>query len=1481
MKKVLFIILAVTLKLSAQNVELVTDFTTSTYSTSKSYLFTGSVKLQAPASGSLIISGATHGNVFIRPASGATIPKNIPPNPEQNFVRIENIHVGGVTNEDQINYLQNGDKLVQYQYSDNIGRLSQSVNQAISPSANDLVKFYNYSSLDGRIYDDYLPYVPLEKNGAIKTNPASGVESFYSNGANGIPNDSRPNTTLDYEKSVLNRIKVGYGAGVLWYHKRSGTFRGVSSSHELNEANTIRRWYLDVVTDPRVTPKPKSDGTYPENTLAIEVTTDEHGYTTKTYTDYRGNVVCINHNFLLTYYVYDSFGLLRYVLPPEISKVYTGTSTASTTLEELNRWGFQYKYDSKKRLIKKKGPGPNNDWVEYVYDQWDRLVATQDGVQRLKNPQEWSFIKYDIINRPIITGVLTRSSTTDLEVIGTRYEDENSSDIGYTTTQSFPYTGASSINSITINAIMYYDDYSFIANAVGWAANNAIYNADGGLAVLNTVNGNVTGSKTRLLNGSGWLNSVVYYDNEYRPVHSIERNHLSTTPDRITNAYDFAGQLLQSQRKHYNPNTSAIVTITENFEYDHAGRLKKNYHQIDNNPKVLVGAYNYNELGQLIESNLHSTDGGNSFLQSVDYRYNIRGWLTSINNSTLSNDGGATNNDTGDLFGLNLTYNQDAPDFNGAPQLYDGRITAARWSSKHPQLGAKERIYGYAYDGHQRFSQAKYATMDNNGAWAGDLDLYNLAVTYNDDHGNINTVQRYSRVEGAKTLIDNLDYDYATNGNELTTVDDLTNNHFGYPDKTDGIAVEMDYDKNGNVKSDLNSEITTVTYNVLNLPESILIDLPSPELDKTILYEYDASGYVTRKIYKKGTTTVRTVDYVKGIQYYDQNLAIVFTSEGRATAYNGSYEYEYFLKDHLTNTRVAFGYLHGTDLFTATMEDDVDVSAREISHFRNVAQSRNVGYNHTKPSQESTTPDRAARLSGYGTSPIAVGPAKMLQVKNGDKVSLEVFARLSGITSNTNLALNFASLVSTAMGGPGVIGEQAAQALNQNIPLLSINRNTNAPKAYLFYAIFNSSYTGVTQWGAHAVVGNTAEQRLAIDLTVPADGFLYTYVANETADPAVFAYFDDFKIIHQKVAPELRVTEVTDYDPFGLPLAGTNYIDETRIDNNYKYQGDFAEYESWTGWERFAGRGNYDTRLGRWHSIDPANQFVQLSPYSAMANNPVLYTDPTGEAVPLLLVAGAALIGGVGNVANNWDDISDPMQFMQYFAVGAASGGISFVNPLIGATVLSGGNLVIDVMNGRPPDMTQGITDFAFSFVGGKATKKAWEGAEQLAQRRALLDDIIRNTSVTGKETVILKNGVDALETTSKNWSGKVAKGTLKGGESIFERIELKELVIEQRSSVKQFLKFTKDEAIGHFNQHAKEIMKATKKSSYNLKDYIDDANWIIDNGTYDSNLRGYYQYIGNSSRTGESLFGFVGLKNNGLSISTYHIKTASQLGIR
>jgi len=79
----------------------------------------------------------------------------------------------------------------------------------------------------------------------------------------------------------------------------------------------------------------------------------------------------------------------------------------------------------------------------------------------------------------------------------------------------------------------------------------------------------------------------------------------------------------------------------------------------------------------------------------------------------------------------------------------------------------------------------------------------------------------------------------------------------------------------------------------------------------------------------------------------------------------------------------------------------------------------------------------------------------------------------------------------------------------------------------------------------------------------------------------------------------------TDYYPHGGVLPGRNY--QSSLNFPYGYQG--QEKDGATGLTNFELR-QYDPRIGRWYNPDPYGQ--HHSPYLAMSNNPVSFTDPDG-----------------------------------------------------------------------------------------------------------------------------------------------------------------------------------------------------------------------------------------------------------------------------
>ena len=236
------------------------------------------------------------------------------------------------------------------------------------------------------------------------------------------------------------------------------------------------------------------------------------------------------------------------------------------------------------------------------------------------------------------------------------------------------------------------------------------------------------------------------------------------------------------------------------------------YQQINGGQEVLLAENQYNELGEPIEKNLHSQDNGANFLQSMDYRYNIRGWITHINNADLTNDG-IYNDDNNDLFGMELNYTQASNELEGSPQ-YNGNVAEIHWNDAHHQ---RKRGYGFQYDAHGRLTRAHYADYQTGAAiWSehvGDFDLSGL--TY-DKNGNILHLQRKGyRSDATFGVMDQLSYNYE--GNQLLAVTDQAplQGHNDFQDQGATSSMDYGYDGNGNLISDANKGIVQIDYNHL------------------------------------------------------------------------------------------------------------------------------------------------------------------------------------------------------------------------------------------------------------------------------------------------------------------------------------------------------------------------------------------------------------------------------------------------------------------------------------------------------------------------------------------------------------------------------------------------------------------------------------------------------------------------------------------
>ena len=767
--------------------------------------------------------------------------------------------------------INEADKIEAVSYYDGLGRPMQTVNIRAGGNFEDNIIPLEYDEY-GRNVKDYLPYTSNSDIGNYRSSGISETKSFYDQTkydvdfAGMTTSDINPYSEKNIESSPLGRLLKQAAPGAAW---KMGGGHEVEYDYKTNGTNEIRLYEVDLSggTD---NPLLITNGYYGSGTLYKLVTYDENNngeaqpHSVEEFKDKLGHIIVKRtYNGTTaydTYYVYDSYGNLTYELPP-LANATVGLPNTGV-IDELC---YQYKYDVRNRLIEKKLPGKN--WEYIIYNKLDQPILTQDA--NLKAQNKWLYTKYDALGRVIITGLYTNTTITsraNLQSTVDNYynsgsngwEDKTSSGSNdYYTNQAFPTAGT---EVLTLN---YYDNYTFNTTTQGLklSSGTQIF----GQTVTYNVKGLLTGTRIKVLNQSSdkWITTIIHYDDRERKIYEGSYNELFSSKETKQMELDFNGKIKKTQIYHIKGSGPAI-TLLDEFTYDHMSRLKSHTQSINGSSPEMISDKSYNDLGQLIGKGVGNIAFSSNRLQDVDYAYNIRGWLKTINDIST----------TDKLFNLKISYNNPS----SGTALYNGNISRVDWRTKNTDNNLKN--YRYYYDDFNRLTSA-----------TANASAYNVGgITY-DKNGNILTLKR-----GTSWAMDNLTYFYYNSGasNQLLKVSDASGNPDGFNDGYSGN--DFTYDANGNMKTDANKGITGITYNFLNLPESVTLSTG------TISYIYDATGTKLRKV-AAGTTT----DYDGNFLYKNGNLEFFHTEEGYVEPEStGGYKYVYNYTDHLGNVRLSY-----------------------------------------------------------------------------------------------------------------------------------------------------------------------------------------------------------------------------------------------------------------------------------------------------------------------------------------------------------------------------------------------------------------------------------------------------------------------------------------------------------------------------------------------------------------------------------------------
>jgi RHS repeat-associated protein len=267
------------------------------------------------------------------------------------------------------------------------------------------------------------------------------------------------------------------------------------------------------------------------------------------------------------------------------------------------------------------------------------------------------------------------------------------------------------------------------------------------------------------------------------------------------------------------------------------------------------------------------------------------------------------------------------------------------------------------------------------------------------------------------------------------------------------------------------------------------------------------------------------------------------------------------------------------------------------------------------------------------------------------------------------------------------------------------------------------------------------------------------------------------------------ITQSQSYDPWSNVNAGSEYQLAGSQGDKYLVCG--KEGDNFSGNVLLDWR-DYDSVIGRMNSYDPADQFQNVSGFAYCGNNPVMYVDPDGRFIPLIIGIGAAIGAGI-NVYRNWDVINKGGKFDLGKAVGfAAIGGLegafiaaapgagfvrvaatTFGRAVIGGTFKNIGN---GILGGRVDSPTGLLVNSAFSALTAgtfSGLGSVFKGGNFWSGGRVIAEPVI----VGQVEKEMIKEGGEKVLEWSDDFAGRKAGEIVNMTDETFSQALFKESI--------------------------------------------------------------------------------------------------------